>query len=169
MLTPWSYAESNTEHSHQVALFMWANILVAGKFPNTARLKWMHAIPNGGSRGDNELSRMIRGGQLKAEGVKKGVSDISLPCANTNLGPPPHQYHHGLYIELKRIKSTNKRSGKASTEQDEFQAFVKDEGFKAVVCIGWLEAKKVVCQYLDIDEVEADAYVLREATKSKER
>lgn len=34
-------------------------------------LKWLHAIANGGARGDNEKSRAIRGGQLKAEGVKR--------------------------------------------------------------------------------------------------
>lgn len=47
--------------------------------PKVPALEWFHAIPNGGSRGDDDKSRKIRGAQLKAEGVRQGVADTFLP------------------------------------------------------------------------------------------
>lgn len=57
------------EVDEQRAVFEWAEY-AKGKYP---WLKWMHHIPNGGSRNKIEAVR------LKAQGVKRGVPDIFLP------------------------------------------------------------------------------------------
>jgi hypothetical protein len=155
MISPWKYAESNTEHSHQVALFMWASVAV----DLAPDLKWMHAIPNGGSRGDTRLSRMIRGGQLKAEGVKEGVADIFLPV-------PVFQFH-GLYIELKRLQTGNKKV--TSTEQDNFLNYANQKGYCGQVAIGWEQAKSFICVYLALDEIKIDTYVTSKFAAKIER
>ena len=74
-MTPGQLAKSDSEAAHQTALFAWAALQVK-RWPE---LRWLHHIPNGGSRGDDAKSRAIRGGQLKAQGVRTGVSDVSLP------------------------------------------------------------------------------------------
>lgn len=142
-INPANFAKSGTEDGHQTAVFAWA-----GEFGNKnpefkADLRWMHAIPNGGSRGDDAKTRAIRGGKLKATGVKTGVYDIFLPLRR---GP-----YCGLYIEMKRpeLKPKNPESkGGRSDEQIEFGAYVRTQGFGSVVCYGWEEAVKVIEQYL---------------------
>lgn len=137
--TPESLAKSGTEEAHQTALFCWAALNV-GKYPD---LKWFFAIPNGGSRGDDAKTRAIRGGKLKAAGVRVGVSDTLLPVKR---GP-----YSGLFIELKRPELRPKREGKggASDEQLEFGAFVQQQGFGFIVCYGWQHAAEMVEQYLN--------------------
>jgi len=132
-MTPEELAKSGSEDAHQRALMSMAATHVH-KYPE---LKWFHAIPNGGSRGDNKRSAMIRGAQLRASGVKAGVLDTFLPVKR---GP-----WSGLYIEMKRpgkLKST-------STEQKEFIAFVKEQGYAALVCDNWEDAWSAVIQYLE--------------------
>ena len=158
-MTPAQLAKSGTEHAHQTAIFAWAAVAqnrgfhnadlwatigilpevdIDELFPLTSpavpELKWLHAIANGGSRGDDAKSRAIRGGQLKAEGVKSGVSDICLPVRRGEWS--------GLYIELK------KEGGKPSPEQLEFGEFVKTQGYGFIVCYGWQEAVKVIKDYM---------------------
>jgi hypothetical protein len=57
-------------------------------------LKWIYAIPNGGHR------HPAVAGQLKAQGVKKGISDICIPI--------PKDKYHGAYIEMKYGKNNIK-------------------------------------------------------------
>ena len=73
---------------------------------------------------------------MKAEGVKKGVSDICLPynCGN----------NCGLYIEMKVGKN------KPSPEQVEFGEFVKSQFYQFHVCYSWLEAVVVLKKYLNL-------------------
>ena len=130
-MTPEQLAKSGTEHGHQVALFAWCALNV-GIYPE---LKWFHAIPNGGTRGDDTKTRAIRGGQLKAEGVKKGVSDCFLPIRRGIFS--------GLYIEMK------KPGGKESIEQIEFSNFVISQGFGYICCDTWEKAKNVLINYLN--------------------
>lgn len=138
--TPEQLAKSGSEDAHQTALFCWA-----AQHPQACtNLRWLHAIPNGGSRGDNAQSRAIRGAKLKATGVKTGVSDIMLPLRR---GP-----YCGLYIELKRPElkpKSAKAKGAASDEQLEFGAYVKTQGYGFIVCYGWNEAATVIEQYLN--------------------
>lgn len=129
-MKPEDLAKSGTESGHQRAVFCWA-ALNTKRFPE---LKWLHHIPNGGSRGDDAKSRAIRGANLKAEGVRTGVSDLMLPVKRGDWS--------GLYIEMK------KPGGKESPEQKEFGAFVKSQGFGYVCCDTWEKAVQVIEKYL---------------------
>lgn len=168
MTTPDKLAKSNTEHAHQVALFAFAAIArlhgfdIAWKYaetgdPNVLKqsphkpkvneawpcLKWFHAIPNGGIRGDDEKSRMIRGGQLKAEGVRRGVADTFLPYPNGG--------YCGLYIEMKKPSQkpkSDKAKGGMSDEQIEFMDYVKANKYGFATCYHWREAAKILQSYL---------------------
>ena len=139
-MTPEQLAKPDTEAAHQTALFCWA-ALNAERWPE---LRWFHAVANGGSRGDNKRSAMIRGGQLKAQGVKAGISDTFLPVKRGAWS--------GLYIELKKPSERPKREGSrggVTDEQAEFGVFVMTQGFGFVVCYGWDEAARIVEQYLE--------------------
>jgi hypothetical protein len=132
-MTPEQLAKSGTESGHQRAVFCWAALNLA-RYPE---LRWLHHIPNGGSRGDDEKTRAIRGGALKAEGVKTGVSDLSLPVKRGA--------YSGLYIEMKK-------PGKLKTEsadQKEFGAFVQSQGFGYVCVDNWESAVQVLQDYLN--------------------
>lgn len=150
-MRPAQLAKSNSEHSHQTALFAWcavarwhgfekANAWAAGdiEMPQYVEgmveavpdLRWFHAVHNQG-HGDK-----IRGNMAKAEGVRKGVADTFLP-ARRNGWP-------GLYIELKK-------PGKGKTlskEQIEFGVYVKEQGYGWIMCEGWESARDVLIQYL---------------------
>jgi hypothetical protein len=138
-MTPETLAKSGTEAAHQTALFAWAALQLQ-RWPE---LRWLHHIPNGGSRGDDAKSRAIRGSQMKAQGVRTGVADICLPVRRGVWS--------GLYIEMKKpsekpVKATSK--GGVSDEQAEFGAFVQSQGFGWIVCYSWEEAAEVLTQYL---------------------
>ena len=141
---------NGSEHGHQRALFAWAAIAhrcgfefadawardqptggIAHK-PVDA-LRWLHAIPSGGSRGDTPRSRAIVGGRMKAEGVRKGIADIFLPV--------PTNYHAGLYIEMK------KEGGRITPEQKAFGSYCKRVGYGWVVCYSWREAADIITTY----------------------
>jgi hypothetical protein len=92
--------------------------------------------PNGGYRAKTTAKN------LKAEGVKAGVSDILLPVARS--------CYHGLFIEL---KNKNKRS-KATKNQKEWLEALSQQGFMTAVCHGWEQASEVIKGYLELDEVE---------------
>lgn len=117
------------------------------KQPAIPALEWFHAIPNGGARGDNKKSQMIRGGQLKAEGVKPGVLDVFLPY--------PVGKYHGLYIEMKKPSAEPKRKtskGGVSDEQREFINYTIRVGYGAIVCYNWRSAANVLRQYIEFKE-----------------
>ena len=90
----------------------------------------MFAIPNGGAR------HRVIGGQMKAEGVKRGVPDVFFPVARGG--------YHGLFIEMKRTNG-----GKVSSEQQEWIIELNKNGFMTVVCHGFEKAKAVIIEYLD--------------------
>jgi hypothetical protein len=130
-------AKSGSEHSHQVAVLHWANMQLK-RWPE---LLWLHAIPNGGIRGDDKEMQMRRGAQLKAEGVKEGVCDLMLPVARRG--------YHGLYIEMKKEFNLKKDSLHfASDKQKEFIAFVQGQGYCAGVAQGWQQAVGVLEWYM---------------------
>jgi hypothetical protein len=137
-MTPEQLAKSDTESAHQTALFAWAALHVQ-EYPE---LKWMHHIPNGGTRGADAKSRAIAGARLKAQGVKVGVPDVFLPVKR---GPCS-----GLYIELKKPSAKPKRNGKGglSEEQLEFGVFVQEQGYGWAVCYGWEAAASLVVSYM---------------------
>ena len=96
-------------------------------------LRLLHAIPNGGHR------NKITAAKLKAEGVKPGVPDICLPVARGE--------YHGLYIELKT------RKGKLSPRQQTWLADLNNEGFKSLICRGWVAARQEIEHYLNLRKI----------------
>lgn len=116
-----------TEDEEQMALFTWANhMAVSGHLPELSRL--FH-VPNGGSRGHAEA------GRFKAMGVKRGVPDVFLDV--------PRGGFHGLRIEMKR-----RRGGVLSDEQADWIDYYNANGYRAVVCYGWDEARMEIEDYL---------------------
>lgn len=114
-----------TEAQEQAALIKWTQA-VRGKYPELALL--YHA-PNEGKRS------AITGARLKAQGMKKGFPDLFLPVARGGK--------HGLFIEMKS------RKGRASPEQLWWLERLTAQGYAAVVCHGWEEAKEVIENYLE--------------------
>lgn len=114
-----------TEAQEQSALFEWA-ARMQGKYPT---LRYMFAIPNGGSR------NLIEARHLKEQGVKAGVPDIFLPS--------PAGMYCGLFIEMKRQKG-----GTVRPEQMEWLAELNRAGYKAVVARGFDEARQIILEYL---------------------
>ena len=92
--------------------------LQAGKYPELALL--FH-IPNGGSRGKAEA------GRFRAMGVK----------------PVARGVYHGLFVEMKRT-----RGGRVSPEQETWMQELCMQGYAAIVCHGWEEAKLEIEHYL---------------------
>ena len=117
------------EFEHQCLLFQWARNLEP-RFPS---LKLLHAIPNGGVR------NIVVARKLKAAGTRAGVPDICLPVAPKGLS------FHGLYIELKRPEK-----GTVSKAQQWWLDRLLEQGYRAVVCKGWIEAAHEIAYYLDI-------------------
>jgi hypothetical protein len=107
------------ERDEQIALFQWAGY---------KGIDLLFHIPNGGSR------NTIEAVNLKRQGVKAGVPDIFLPIARKGF--------HGLFIELKAGK------GKITEKQGEWLKRLTEQGYFAVVCVGWDAAREVIEGYL---------------------
>lgn len=155
MITPDIIAKSGTEHGIQAAFFAFANVARLVGFPAAwtwaegdknfvvkanpgnplvPELKWLHAIPNGGARGDDEQTRKIRGATMKAEGVRDGVSDVFLPV--------PKFPYHGLYIEFKTP------TGAIRDSQTEFGTFALAQGYAFSVERSWRDAARLLQSYV---------------------
>lgn len=78
------------------------------------------AIPNGGLRGKSQAMA------LKAEGVAPGVPDLFIPSMK-------------IFIEMKREKG-----GKPSEEQIDWINYLNSNGYTAVICQGFEEAKAFI-------------------------
>ncbi len=167
-MTPDQLSKSNTEHAHQVAFFAYCNVArlygferadvwaatgevgaVWNKVEALPMLRWIHAIPNGGTRGDDHESAMIRGAALKAEGVKSGIADTFLPYP-VSVWSTPATIYHGLYIEFKKPALKPKRDGKGgvSQEQEEFRNWCYSVRYGWAVCYSWREAVDILKRYI---------------------
>lgn len=173
-MTPDQLARSGSEHGEQRALFAWIRWAEAygfdaandpesyngatawaaqldfkvRMFEPVPELRWCHAIPNGGSRGDDAKSRAIQGGKLKAEGVIPGICDVHLPLPCMNVTTASHQFYAGLYVEMKRTGSASKSVGTTSTPQDEFIAYARSVGYAVSVCFDWRSAANQIEKYV---------------------
>jgi len=116
-----------SEHSEQAALMDWAR-MQEHRWPE---LRLLFHIPNGGARD------AITGAQLKRAGVRAGVPDLMLPVAR---GP-----YHGMFLELKVGKN------RPAEKQAAWLDALTQQGYLAVACWGWWEAKEVIEEYLDGD------------------
>ncbi len=122
------------EHEEQKKLFIWAKY-VSVKYP---ALGLMFAIPNE-SYGSGRQA-IIRGAYFKAEGRKRGVPDIFLPV--------PKNGFCGLFIEMKKPKQLKPTITK---EQRQWIDALSKQGYRAVVCYGFEEARRAICEYLGIE------------------
>lgn len=151
-MTPAQLAKTGSEHGEQAAVFAWAAMayrygFVAASDDNcyagkeycestygTANgveaLDEMFAIPNGGER------HKAVAGNLKAEGVKRGIPDIMLPLPVGNA--------HGLFVEMKKVKD-----GTVSPEQRDRIARLKKRGYTCYVCKGWVSAVQTIQAYIE--------------------
>lgn len=118
------YPVTQTEAIEQELLFEWVGWNL-GKYPE---LELLHHIPNGGSRHPLEAVN------LKKQGVKAGVPDLSLPIAKGA--------YHGLYIEMKAKRNL------PSKEQKWWIEKLREQGYYTTACWGWEQASKVILEYL---------------------
>lgn len=116
-----------TEEEEQAALFSWAEVM-ENRYPE---LRLMFHIPNGGLRSKTEAAR------FKRAGVKAGVPDICLPVARGGF--------HGLWIELKAM------DGKLSENQLAWIGALIRQGYMAVKCRGFEEARETIEEYLGME------------------
>ncbi len=117
------------EHNLQVACVNWFSLT----YPTSKIL--LYATPNGGNR------NIITAKKLKAEGVRAGVSDLTLSIPNKYRGV---QYH-GLFIE---IKSPTIKTPKLSTSQEVFKDKVEEQGYLFLLCNSYDFFVKVVSEYM---------------------
>lgn len=176
-MTPYDLAKSGSESAHQKAFFAYCAMVVnygfeaadvwaeqgdwksieASPIPNLA---WIFHVANGGSRGDNKKSQQIRGGNLKAEGVKEGVWDIFWPRPVFEKHDN-HIIYCGLWIEMKKPSQKPKRSGSLgglSSKQVEFGEYAYEQQYAVRVCYSWQEAVEDLKSYC---KAIADGDVMR--------
>lgn len=119
----------HAEDDEQKALMEWASM---ASIDGIRVSDYLFAIPNGGKRNPREAAR------LKGLGVKAGVSDLFLPVARGG--------YHGLWIEMKS------KNGKASKAQTEWLIKMRDQGYAAALCFGWIPTKSTIKDYLELKE-----------------
>jgi hypothetical protein len=102
-------------------------------------LEWLHAVPNGGSRGDTKQSAMIEGNAMKASGVKSGIPDLCWPIARSG--------YHGLYLEMKSPRHRGTPSWGLSEQQIACLTFLDAQGYCTRVAFDWREAFEKIKAY----------------------
>ena len=112
------------ETAIQQGYFAWVRLHPSPK------LQWVHSIPNGARRSITTARRAI------AEGLTSGVADVFVPYAN--------DLYHGLYLEFKTPK------GKQTLQQQAFEKYCNDNGYRYVVVRSVDDAIKITCEHLGI-------------------
>lgn len=115
-----------SEDTEQINVTSWA----AWNERQYPELKWLHHIPNGGSRNKAEAVK------LKQMGVKAGVSDLCLPY--------PKGIYCGLYIEMKF------GDGKHQKSQKEFLTDMAAVGHYVATCYTSEDAVNVLREYCEL-------------------
>lgn len=141
-----------SEDTEQIHVCNWA-AWNENRYPE---LKWLHHIPNGGSRNRAEAVK------LKQMGVKSGVSDLCLPY--------PKGIYCGLYIEMKYDK------GRHQPSQKEFLTDMAAAGHYVATCYTARDAVEVLEKYLNlkclqthIHVSDSDTAVMETAERMKEQ
>lgn len=116
-----------SEDTEQIAVIQWAQY----NMNHHPELKWLHHVPNGGSRNKQEAVK------LKQMGVKAGVSDLCLPY--------PKGIYCGLYIEMKY------GDGRQQPSQKEFLKDMTEAGHFVATCYSAEEAISVITRYLSLE------------------
>lgn len=136
-ITPEQLAASGTEEGHQAAFFCRIALEVANNGSGLHPYKWVHHIPNGGSRGDTKLTASKQGALMKKIGVKKGVLDVFFPYPVGALC--------GLYIEFKSPSG----KGELSPEQLEFIKYLYPKRFAIAIVDDWQDAFSILECYCE--------------------
>lgn len=126
---------AHEESAEQQTLIQWVD-LQAKTRPELALL--FH-IPNGQKLAGTPVQRSITAKRLIREGMRPGVPDMFLPV--------PSKPFNGLFIELKR-----KVGGVVSSAQQEWIDSLQAQGYRAVVCNGFDEARETIIEYLDMGD-----------------
>lgn len=137
------------EGSEQKALISWLHgewrrgTEVGKAYPVT------YHVPNGGQRNKKT------GADLKAQGVRAGVSDLVVMSARGGL--------HGLYLEF---KATPPRHAATATTQRDWLALADEGGYGAVLARGLEEARSVLREYMALPstQVEGERYTINAGT-----
>jgi len=131
---PFKYAASaSDEMALQISVFMWSALPdIRELYPE---LKFLFSVPNG------MYTNKIQAGKFRAAGMKSGVPDMFLPVKRGEFS--------GLWIELKRPKTDEKRQGQATPEQKIWIDFLKAQGYGAIICYGFEETIAVLQEYLN--------------------
>ena len=119
---------ARSEDTEQITVIQWAQYNVN----HHPELKWLHHIPNGGSR--NRLEAV----KLKQMGVKAGVADLCLPY--------PKGMYCGLYIEMKF------GSNRQQDTQKEFLKDMAEAGHFVATCYSAEEAIGVIIEYCNLPQ-----------------
>lgn len=119
-----------SEDTEQINVVQWAE-WNTNHYPE---LKWLHHVPNGGSRNKAEAIK------LKQMGVKAGVSDLCLPY--------PKGIYCGLYIEMKY------GNNRQQDTQKEFLADMAAAGHYVATCYSAEEAVKVLEEYCNLKIID---------------
>lgn len=126
---------SREEEEQQVLVIKWAGLK---RYKGQPLSEFIHHSPNGGKREVKTDSRGNKycpeGAKLKAMGTRPGFPDLTLYIARGAF--------HGLYIEMKA------KGGSLTREQKDYQALLRGEGYKVVVCYSASEAIQVIEDYL---------------------
>lgn len=136
------------EAKQQELLFEWMALIrvpvfrARGQFdvdPGTS--DWMpltdiaFSVPNGTSIAGTRKQRAQYMAALKRQGFKTGVSDIVIPY--------PTVAYHGLFIELKREKSS-----RVTDDQITWRDRMRRLDYRAEIVIGWDAARAVILEYI---------------------
>ncbi len=133
------------EKDQQAALFEWMEYVRVpvsrGGYKGSLTQEWLpltdvaFAVPNGTSIAGTPKQRAMYMASLKKQGFKPGVSDIVVPY--------PTVAYHGLFIELKREKSSP-----VSDAQVEWRDLMRRLDYRAEIAVGFDTAKAIIEEYL---------------------
>lgn len=121
------------EDAECMALVAWASIT---PYRGRRVIDYLVHIPNGGKRGAREA------GRFKRMGTRAGFPDYLLHVAQGGS--------HGLFIELKRPSMPGITPGRISGAQSDQLIVLASCGYQAHAAWGWLQAKKIIEDYLGL-------------------
>jgi hypothetical protein len=129
------------EAKQQETLFEWMALIRVPVEGPTPAGEWLplseiaYAVPNGLSIAGTAQQRAKYMAALKRQGFRPGVSDIVIPY--------PVGGQHGLYLELKRDKTSPVRD-----DQLAWRDLMRRLGYRAEIAVGFDAAKGIIEDYL---------------------
>lgn len=123
-----------TETAEQAALIEWASLVA---YQGVKLVDLITHVPNEGRRGYKAQA------DFKKLGGSRGYPDLIIDIAAGG--------YHGLRIEMKAPKGF---SSSVSAHQKQWLERLNKQGYKAVICYGFDEAKQVIIDYLEIGKDE---------------